>query len=278
MHPILFAIGHVHIYCFSIFLILSWLVFSFLFWRELRRSGVDEDKIFDLMFYATMVGVVASRVAFVVFHWELFRDTWLRTIAIWVQPGFSLYGAVIGALLTLIFLSRKEKVRLGTVLDAFALSFPGALLVGLIGGLLDGTVVGKISRLPWAVRYVGQISRRHPIQIYEIIACILIFVFLWVLSQKSSKEKWPYGLVGVWFFLLFSLLMFPLEFAKDSRVYCTLSANQWILIALFAEALGAFYVRGGGREALRPIPNKIKQFFIKVFGGIYAKFSKRRSL
>jgi len=257
MHPILFAIGHLHIYSLSIFLILSWLVFSFLFWRELRTDGVDEDKIFDLMFYATLVGFIVSRAGFVVFHWNLFADTWLRIFAIWVQPGFALYGAIAGALLTLIFLSRREKVRLGTVLDAFAMSFPGALLVGLIGGFLDGTVVGKVSRLPWAIRYVGFVGRRHPIQLYEIAVCIVLIIILYVLSQKSTKEKWAYGVAGVWFFLLFSLFMFPLEFLKESHVYWTLSANQWILVALFAEALGAFYVRGGGREAIRPFFNRI---------------------
>jgi len=265
MHPILIAIGHFHIYSLSVFFVLSWLVFSFLFWRELRTDGVDDDKIFDLMFYATLAGIVVSRAGFVVTHWNLFADTWLRIFAIWVQPGFTLYGAIAGTLITLVLLSRREKVRLGTVLDAFAMSFPGAMLIGLIGGLLDGSVVGKISHLPWAIRYVGVVGRRHPIQLYEILACIVMIVILWVLSQKSTKEKWAYGVVGVWFFLLFSVLMFPLEFAKESRVYWTLSANQWILIALFAEALGAFYVRGGGREAIRPFINRIEIRIGKVF-------------
>jgi phosphatidylglycerol---prolipoprotein diacylglyceryl transferase len=257
MHPILFAFGHIHIYSLSIFLILSWLVFSFLFWRELRADGVDEDKIFDLMFYATLVSFIGARAGFVAFHWDLFEKTLLRTVAIWVQPGLALYGAIAGAILTLIFLSRQEKVRLGTVLDAFAMSFPTALLVGLLGGLIDGTVVGKISRLQWAIRYVGSVGMRHPIQLYEIIVCIVMIIVLALIGKRSMKEKWPYGLVGLWFFLLFSIGMFPLEFLKESRVYWTLSANQWILIALFAEALGAFYVRGGGREAVRPYINRI---------------------
>ena len=59
--------------------------------------------------------------------------------------------------------------------------------------------------------------------------------------------------------------MFPLEFAKESRVYWTLSANQWILIALFAEALGAFYVRGGGRETIRPFINRIFTRIGRIF-------------
>jgi phosphatidylglycerol:prolipoprotein diacylglycerol transferase len=276
MLPVLFSIGQFRVYSFSLFLLLSWFVFSFVFWRMLRSDGVDEDKIFDLTFYSTLVALVVSRLSFVLFHWELFSDTWLKIIAVWVQPGFSLYGAVLGGLVTLILLSRKEKVRLGNVLDAFAIAFPSALLLGLVGSLLDGTIVGKMASLPWAVRYAGIVGMRHPVQIYEAIACVSIIIVVTVLERRSMKEKWPYGVVGVWFFFLYSTLMFLLEFMKDSRVYWALSANQWVLIALFAETLGAFYVRGGGREVLRPIPRKIKTGLMQVIGGIYAKFSKRR--
>jgi len=267
MHPILFAIGHFHVYSFSIFLILAWLVWSFLFWKSLRSDGVDEDKIFDLTFYATIVAFIVSRAVFVYFHWALFATTFLKIVAIWVQPGFSLYGALIGAVMTLILLSRQQKVRVGHVLDAFALSLPGALFVGLIGALLDGTTVGKLTNLPWAIRFVGFVGRRHPIEVYEMIAMLVVATVIGYLRQQSIQKKWPYGVVGVWFFILFCLLMFPLEFFKESHVYWnSLSANQWVLVALFAEAVGAFYVRGGGRELIRPIANKI-----------YAKFSKRRS-
>ena len=266
MHPILLTIGHVHIYSFSVFLILAWCVWSFLFWRSLRSDGVDEDKIFDLTFYSTIIAFVVSRATFVYFHWSLFAKTILKVVALWVQPGFSLYGALIGAVLTMLLLSRRQKVRVGHVLDAFALSFPGALIVGLVGGLLDGTMVGKISNLPWAIRFVGYAGRRHPIELYEIVALGIIIAVMSYIRRQSVEKKWPYGVVGVWFFILFALTMFPLEFLEESHVYWrSLSANQGVLVALFAEAVGAFYVRGGGRELVRPMVNKI-----------YAKFSKRR--
>jgi phosphatidylglycerol:prolipoprotein diacylglycerol transferase len=278
MHPLLFSIGSLHIYSLSVFVVLGWLVFSFLFWRQLRSNGIDEDKIFDLTFYTTLVAIVMSRAFYVILHWELFSDTWLKIFALWVQPGLSLYGAFIAALAVLVSMSRASKVRLGHVLDAVALSFPAAILTGLIGVFLDGSVAGKIVDLPWALRFVGHAGRRHPVQVYEIIIICIIIGILYRLQLRSSKEKWPYGVVGVWFFILYSFSMFLLEFAKDTRVYwISLSANQWVLIAIFAEALGAFYVRGGGREAIRPLGHKIKTSISGVIGGIYAKFSKRRS-
>jgi phosphatidylglycerol:prolipoprotein diacylglycerol transferase len=277
MMPILFTIGRVHIYNFSIFIVLAWGVFSFLFWRMLRGDGVDEDKIFDLTFYATLIAFVSSRALYVALNWDVFADTWLKIFALWVQPGLLLYGALIGGLLTLVFLSRHEKVRLGHVLDAFALSFPGAMIIGLVGAFLDGTTVGKVVNLPWAIRVAGHIGKRHPIQVYECIAMVIIICILAYVKKRSVREKWPYGMIGIWFFMLYSVFMFILEFFKESRVYWSLSANQWILVALFAEAVGAFYVRGGGREMMRPVAYKIKTTITGIAGGIYGRFSKRRS-
>jgi phosphatidylglycerol:prolipoprotein diacylglycerol transferase len=272
MIPVLFTIGSFHVYSYSVFVILAWFIFSFLFWRMLRSDGIDEDKIFDLTFYSTLAAFVSSRLFFVCLNWDLFADTWLRVVALWVQPGLSLYGAFIGGLLTLVFLSRREKVRLGQVLDAFVLSFPGALAVGLVGGFLDGTTVGKIADLPWALRVVGYVGRRHPIQVYEFIAIVIIMVILSFVKKRSVREKWPYGAIGVWFFIFYSIIMFVLEFFKESRVYwISLSANQWILIALFAEAVGAFYVRGGGREIIRPVVNRITTSIRGLFKKIYAR-------
>lgn len=253
----------------------SWLIFSFVFWKQLRGNGIDEEKIFDMTFWSTLAGAIVSRGVFVVLNWDAFSDAWLKIPAIWVAPGFSLYGAFIGSMLAFFLLSKAKRIRLGYILDAIAIAFPISIAVALLGVLLDGSVVGTHSSVPWAIRYVGVTGLRHPVQIYEIIAlCVVIWAVI-VLQKKSVKVKWPFGAVGVWFLLLYSVSMFILEFFKDTHVYWTsLRANQWILLAMFAESMGAFYVRCGGRETARPFINTIQTFVKKLTGGIYAKFSK----
>lgn len=267
MFPILFSIGGVHIFSFSVFIILAWCVFSFLFWRKLRAEGIQEQQIFDLMFYSTLTSLVAARVGFVVTHGSLFTDNMLKTIALWVQPGLSFYSGFIALLLSLLYLARTYKVRVGLLLDVVSVSLPASLVIGKIGSFLDGSEVGILAHIPWAVQYVGHAGGRHPIQLYEILALVVLGIVLLVTDRRAGKEKWPYGVIGVWFFLLFAPVSFVLEFFKSHTLYWSgISANQWVLVALFAEALGAFYVRGGGREKLRPL-----------ITNIYAKFSKRHS-
>lgn len=279
MFPILFSIGSIHIYSFSIFLILSWLLWSFLFWRHLRSLAVSEEPIFDAMFVTTIVTLVASRLSFVVTHPQFFSDNWLKVVALWVQPGLSLFGGLIVAVVTLVFFAMKYKVRVAYMLDAFAVSFMWAYTVGLVGSFLDGSVVGIPVPPRWfGVSYAGHMGLRHPVQLYSLFCMIVIMIAISIFRHLAKKYAWRDGTISMWFFMLFSAAMFGVEFVTEHTVYWgSLSANQWVLVGIFGQSLGAFYVRGGGKERVQIVGRGIGRISGRVIGGIYAKFSKRNS-
>lgn len=259
MYPILFSIAGFHLSSFSIFLILAWCVFSFVFWKSLREEGTSEERIFDLTFYGSLAAFVASRVGFVLTHWDLFTGVMLKVIALWVAPGLSLVAAVTAGLAAMIVLARRAKVRVGLVLDAVGLALPGALVVGAVGSLLDGTVVGRATSLPWAIRYVGHSQSRHPYQVYEIIALALILAAIGWMTDRARTKKWALGSVGVGFFLLWTTVSFGLEFVRDSRIYWhSLSANQWAALVLFSVAVAAWYMYTGGKFMVRGVAGNIR--------------------
>ena len=267
MYPILFSISGFHVSSLSIFLILAWCVFSFIFWKSLRDEGVGEEHIFDLTFYGTLAAFVGARLGFVAFHFDQFGDTLLKIVALWVSPGLSLICGVFASLATMILLGKRMKVRIGLILDAFGLAYPGALILGTVGSLLDGSDVGKIAVLPWSIRYVGLPELRHPYQIYQIASLVVILVVIGYLTSQARLKKWALGTVGVGFFLLWAIQLFALEFFKDSRIYWySLSANQWAALLLFSVASGAWYAYAGGKFVIR-----------RAWTIIYAKFPKRRS-
>ncbi|MBI4064867.1 prolipoprotein diacylglyceryl transferase [Candidatus Gottesmanbacteria bacterium] len=277
MYPILFSVGGLSIYSFSIFLVMSWCVWSFLFWKKLRTFAVADERIFDIMFYATLVTIFFSRLTFVLTHQVSFADNWLKVGALWIAPGLSFYGALISGVFALFLLSKRYTLRFGYVLDSFVMSFPIAMIVGLFGSFLDGTTIGLSSNLPWAVTYVGHLTKRHPVQLYEILVYASLACMVFLLEKKSDKDHWPYGIVATWYFFASALLMFGVEFFKESDFFIAeLRFNQWILIAIFAESLGILYMVGGGKQAIGRILVKIFYKTRLFAGGIYAKISKKR--
>jgi len=278
MFPILFSVGSMHLFSFSVFLILAWFIWSFLFWRYLRALAVAEEPIFDAMFVTTIVTLVVSRLSFVFTHMALFKENWLRIIALWVQPGLSLYGGLIGAVIVLIFFAMKYKIRVAHMMDAFVSAFMWAYTVGLIGSFLDGTVIGKPAGVAWAVPYAGHMELRHPVQLYQFACMLLIILIISLIRHAAKKHTWADGTIAMWFFMLFSSSAFGVEFFMEHTVYWgNLSANQWVLVGIFGQSLGAFYVRGGGKERLKIWGSAVIHISKKVVGGIYAKFSKRHT-
>jgi len=262
----------------NIFIVIGWLIFSFLFWRSLRRYAVDEDRVFDLTFFATGASLVFARLGFVAAHTELFiGKSPLLIIAVWVAPGLSWVLGLVGGVATLVLLSRRYKVRLGLVLDALAVALPLPIILGEVGSLLTGAELGRLSNIPLAALGGAGVSR-HPVQLYEMLGVVLISMLMLRMTARSIKNKWPFGIVGVWFFFSYAVLEFILELLKDSRVYWgNLTANQWMLIGIFAECIGVLYVRGGGRERFRPVAFKLAKFFEEKGKKIHESISRRHT-
>lgn len=218
---------------------------------------MEEERIFDCMFWATLAGLFCSRVGYVLLHQTQFAGSWLKIVALWVVPGLSIYSGLAGGIIILLVLARRFKIRIGHVLDVLAFSIPGAIAIGGVGVAFSGSIVGLQTRLPWAMPVVGAVGLRHPVALYFAFVSLVLLVIIAGLETVAKKRDWPLGLLGIWYFFLFSVFFFVIEFLVSDSVYWgKIRANQWMLLAICCQAIGAFYVRGGIRESIRPIFRK----------------------
>ncbi|OGG08624.1 hypothetical protein A2154_01975 [Candidatus Gottesmanbacteria bacterium RBG_16_43_7] len=278
MHPVLITIGSIRIFSLSAFLILAFLVFSFSFWFELKDRGVNEERIFDLTFYAAIVSFICARAVYVIFNFSQFGYDVLKMAAIWVSGGMSFYGGIIAAIFTMIWLSKQYKIPSGYIIDSLAFSLPVALSIGYIGSLLDGGIMGKpLPSLP-GIYYLGQIQRRHPVQLYYLVVLFIIFIILYLIRRRSYLRRWTYGVLGVWFFLLFALSAFTIEFFTESSLYLgVLSINQWLLLAVISESLGFLLVKHQVLIRIGPLTNTLKSNIFGKISVVYERFNARIS-
>ena len=86
-----------------------------------------------------------------------------------------------------------------------------------IGNFINAEVLGRATSLPWGVIYegLGQSIARHPVQIYEALMALVIFLVLF--SVYLNKQTKPYFLTFSFFILYFGT-RFTIEFFKEYQV------------------------------------------------------------
>ena len=127
-------------------------------------------------------------------------------------------------------------------LDHIAIAAPlfGALI--RFGNFMNSEIIGNVTDAPWGVIFVqaGETLPRHPAQLYEAIAYLVIF-FTQLLLYKKLRNRMGNGFfLGFCLFTIFTFRFF-VEFIKENQVAfedgMTLIMGQWLSIPLIIAGL-----------------------------------------
>lgn len=202
--------------------------------KRAKRYGLSKDDLNNLIFYGLIAFVIGGRLSFVLQNIPTFIKSPAGIISI--NPDiFDPIGATAVALIVALVYGQRRSLSLWPTLDALTPFF--AILAIAIGlsHLAAGTAFGKETSLPWGIDLWN--ATRHPTQIYETLASLLIFGLLWF--QKQSPRP------GI-HFLTFAALtaashLFIEAFRGDNTfIFNSLNPNQviaWVALALCFLAL-----------------------------------------
>ena len=149
--------------------------------------------------------------------------------------GLASHGAIIGIIIaTFLFIRRIQKnypdltwVRL---LDFIAVPTALAGACIRIGNFFNQEILGTPTNLPWAVVFGHPADRslpvpRHPVQLYEALWYLVVFLLLWRLSYRPSFLLKKGKLVGLFLILIFAFRFF-IEFLKTEQSH--LLQETWL--------------------------------------------------
>lgn len=141
----LLSLGPVVISTLGVFAALSFVIFSFVFWRRLKEDFEEEAILFltILLLFSSFLG---ARFFYIFTHFSDFgfSFSWL----FWRQfPGFSLAGALVGFVLCLFWWVAKRRWNLWPLADASLVAFSFAFLPMNIGIFLAGRNLFLLYRL-----------------------------------------------------------------------------------------------------------------------------------
>ncbi len=244
MHPILFRIGPITIYSYGIFIASAVFLAFAVSIKEAKRKGLDPKMASDLGFYIIIMGIIGSRLGYVLVNPDEFIKNPILIFEVW-KGGLVFIGGFILAFLFLLFYLRKKKQPILDWLDTFALGVPLGQFLGRIGCFMAGCCYGKVCKLPWAVKFQDPLSLApkgiplHPTQLYHSIAGLITF-FVLFLTRKRLRNS---GRVFFLLLILYSFFRFLIEFFRgDPRPYLgPFSITQWLSIFIFWAGIFCFY-------------------------------------
>lgn len=193
MLPVL-NIGSIAIPTYPFFMLLGVWAGMAITARQSDRLGLDGDHAYNAGLYGLIAGILGARLWFVLSHWENYAPNLAQAFSLSRSALSGPEGLIIAGLVVLIYLQRN-RVPLGTFLDAVAPGLALALVIINIGAFLGGVAVGIPSDGTFGVA-VGGVNRL-PVQLYEATGCLVIFGALYWLNYRP----WP----GFKFWLFVSL-------------------------------------------------------------------------
>lgn len=169
--------------------------------------------------------------------------------------GLASHGGGIGVLIAILLYCRKYKVPLWWLLDKIALATPVTAACIRLGNFMNSEILGEPTSGRFGVIFerVDQLPR-HPAQLYEAAAYLLIFIILSKVYQ--SKKQYPSGfLAGLMLVLLFTA-RFLIEFSKINQVQfeegMLLNMGQWLSLPFILLGLIVMYWKRPAGQLLEP--------------------------
>ena len=151
--------------------------------KRAERHGISKENINNVIFYGLIAFVIGGRISFVLQNAPAFLKSPLGIFSINPDIFDPLGGMAVVLIVTFIY-GQRSGLSLWPTLDALT-PFFAIISIGMgLSHLAAGTAFGKETDLIWGIDLWN--ATRHPTQIYETLASLLIFGLLWFKKQNPT--------------------------------------------------------------------------------------------
>ncbi|HBT64777.1 MAG TPA: prolipoprotein diacylglyceryl transferase [Ruminococcaceae bacterium] len=169
--------------------------------RRAKQFDIDPDRLIDVTLVSALFAFIGARLYYVLFSEDRadFFENPVKILQVW-NGGLAIYGGIIFAFITAIWMCRVRKVNTLAVFDIASIGFLIGQSIGRWGNFFNQEAFGSNTNLPWGM--TGSIIQRglngygfdptqpvHPTFLYESLWCFAGFLLLHFLSKKAYKFK-----------------------------------------------------------------------------------------
>jgi len=260
MIPVLFKIGPLTIYSYGAALVAAFYTTYFLLSRDLKRLNYDDKLASDMIFSAALGGILGAKIYYLMENFGRVLDD--PTGMIFSGSGLVFLGGLMGGTLGVTIVLRQNKLPWLIFADIVAPLLILGYAIGRVGCLLVGDDYGLPTHLPWGLTFENGLPatsyanfalyypwidltgfepgwlKVHPTQLYETLAGLGIFTFLW---RKRKNVK----ITGSLFFtyLVFAgTERFLIEFLRTNEKYLFQMFSGAQVISMIMILIGTYFL------------------------------------
>lgn len=272
VYPFAIHLGPLELTGYGIMMMVAFLMAGWAIQLDLRARGLDEDYAADIIIAGVVGGLIGAKLWYVALTGDL--DMLFR------RGGFVWYGGFLGATAAILLNGWRRRVPARFTAEICAAPLTLGYALGRVGCFLVNDDYGIPTSLPWGMKFpnglppttVGnlqamgvhfptltdpmQIVAVHPTQIYETIAMLAVFWWLWRHRDHGHAIGWLLSCYLV--FAGAERFLVELVRAKDDRVLgpFTLAQATSVLLMLVGALLMYRWKNPAGPqtlpESLRP--------------------------
>jgi phosphatidylglycerol---prolipoprotein diacylglyceryl transferase len=198
INPEIFRIGGFALRYYSVLFAIAFLLGYSLVKSMYQKEGLDEKTFNPLLIYIIAGTIIGARLGQVFFYeFGYFRHHLLEIIFPfcigskgfeWTgYQGLASHGAAIGILIALALYCKKYKQNFLRTIDKIVIAVALAGFFIRTGNLFNSEIIGKPTDVSWAFIFERvDFIPRHPSQVYEAAAYLLIFFILWSIVNVKA--------------------------------------------------------------------------------------------
>ncbi|KIM10026.1 MAG: diacylglyceryl transferase [Sulfurovum sp. FS08-3] len=220
--PILISLGGLNVHWYGFLFAMGFIVGLKIMEAIFKAEDKNIDDIDKGLIYVMIGTVVGARLGHCLFYDPAYYLSHPLEILMIHKGGLASHGGAMGVLLGLYLFAKAQKYSYLWLLDRIVI--PTALVGAFIriGNLFNSEIIGDETTLPWAIIFARvDMLPRHPTQLYEALAYVVIFAILFTLYKKQATQLKIGVMFGLYMVLTFGA-RFMIEFVKTQQASYTL--------------------------------------------------------
>jgi len=214
----------------------------------------------DMIFYAMLGIILGGRLGYVLFYnLGAYLADPLSIFKLW-DGGMSLHGGVVGVLIAIWYVTRKDKLSFLRFCDYIACVVPFGLFFGRLANFVNGELWGRATTVPWAIVFPdsGTMDPRHPSQLYEAglegLLMMAILAFFFWRTDARYKPGFLFGMSAI----IYGLSRFAVEFVREPDIQLGtlpwgLTMGQTLTVPMLVAGVWLVATSKARRQRVEPI-------------------------